>query len=243
MMGDPTKKYQITIKSILLLLIAAIGTFVLLGTLMILALLIVGEPILYDHQLVMIFVLAYIIGLVPTLIIYFDYFFANFNLSMTIDSEFESMIIKKGKREFIFSFEDIIESKLYLPIYRKQDNFLLCTSIPGFGYWHIKTTDGNSFFITSLVMSVFQMIQLTSKSFNHITEKKYMYYYTIKRNKPFVIDEKSIFENNVNRYMIKYNRFDKQELINRINDKDIYQKEAVETCKRLLENENNSNMS
>lgn len=141
--------------------------------------LIKGGEVTYDIEIIKILFIVFLIFLLPAIYLHIEYLLENYNTRLTIDYRNKQLNIKRGKTNYDYSFEDILESILYRSIYYKNevDNaHRWKTVFSDYGYWFMRFNDGERFFFTSL------MINISEKPLIESTETRYLFFTNIKES-------------------------------------------------------------
>jgi hypothetical protein len=190
-----------------------------------------GEEVNYDFYAEKAMLVLVLVTMIPSFILHIDYLICNQETSLTIDNKTKQFYIIQGNENFKYSFSDILVSKIYRSLYYKNDATRFKAPFSDYGYWFLRFNDGKRFFFTSL------MIDVNIKYFANVTELEYVFFPSIKRDELMEVESDDEL---VEIYMVKFKDFTEQELKERIENQNLYQKEAVEACKKILQKKTNS---
>ena len=189
-----------------------------------------------DYPDIIVFFLLYnLVFFLPAFYLHFTYYFDNRKTALTVDSNSKRFSVTNKDNTLDFTFDDIHLAEQHLGIYYKNkiDHRGRWTAPwTGYGYLKLKLKDGQTFFISSLMIDV----QNPPLPF---TQTKYRFLPFIDRQEVTVVDmqnwiEKERQEKYVN-YLEKFAGLPREILQDKVDNKKKYEPEAIAASKKLLE--------
>lgn len=199
-----------------------------------------GTEFVYDE--IWIWLLAGIIFLtnIPAIVIYLNFYRENKNTKFTLDFEAEKIIITKDgiKKEYLR--KDIKKSTYHLGIYYKNAvdrGSRIPMLISDFGYWDLQFKNGDRYYLTNLLHNFLHESPKFPK-----TKYRFRFYPYIKKNdtkqainiykKPD--KEKTLTETFIEKFKTK----NEKQLLEILDNRKSYQKEAVKAVEILMKRKN-----
>ena len=199
-----------------------------------------GTDFVFDEFWIWFLIGFTVIANIPSVIIYLNYYFENKNTEFTLDYEHEKISITKDGIKKEYKKNEIEKSTYHLGIYYKNaiDRAgRLPMLISDFGYWDLQFENGDRYYLTNILHDFIHDIPIVPK-----TKYRFRFYPYINRNdKKRAINlyekpkkEKTLTETFVEKFKSK----NKKQLLEILNNRKSYQKEAVKAAEILMKNKN-----
>jgi hypothetical protein len=197
-----------------------------------------GESFVFDLFFVKIMSVIFFIYNIPNFIIYLDYYKENRNTKIEIDSELDNIGIIKNGISKQYKISEIKSSIYHLGIYYENriDNAMRLKMISSeLAYWDLEFNNGDRYYISNLLIDFLHeepIIENTKFRFR-------MFQYINKSDSKEAIELNQVQENNVvEKFVEKFQIKTENQLTEILNNKENYQKEAIEAAAILLKNKN-----
>ncbi len=167
--------------------------------------------------------LMVVIGHIPNIVLFGQYFNANYGLKFSIDISNSTMSIMLKDKVETFFFDDIITSKIYQANYKRKNwQTFYQLFFEDYGYWYLHLRSGEEYRITSLLTNIAELPTISN------TELVYVPMPTFKKELP---DYKRKHRRKVNIWKKRFELLDQNELNLKLelnNKLDKYAKQALE---------------
>ena len=175
---------------------------------------------------------------IPSLCLLISYYNHNKNTTLEIDTEFNHIKINNNVKSITYKFSDVESSIYNIGIYYKNeiDSKGRWSALHShFGYWDLKFTNGDRYYISNLLVDFLHdhaFIKKTTYRFRFFpfidkSETKKGISVKHKRTKEKTLTEK---------FIEKYKSKNEKQLLEILNNKKSFQKEAVQAASIVLKN-------
>ncbi|MGB3606955.1 hypothetical protein [Psychroserpens sp.] len=199
-----------------------------------------GTEFVFVEFMIWMLIAFTIITNIPAIVIYLNYYRENKNTKFTLDFEEEKIIITKDGNEKQYLRKEIKKSTYHLGIYYKNAidrGSRLPMLISDFGYWDLQFKNGDRYYLTNLLHDFLHESPKYSK-----TKYRFRFYPYIKKNdKKQAINlnkrlekEKTLTEQFIEKFKTK----NEKQLLEILDNRKGYQKEAVKAVEILLKRKN-----
>ncbi len=199
-----------------------------------------GTEFVYEEIWIWLFAGFIFLTNIPALIIYLNYYFENKNTGFTLDYEEEKIIIIQNGIEKEYLKKEIKKSTYHLGIYYKNAidrGSRIPMLISDFGYWDLEFKNGDRYYLTNILHDFIHDTPKVPK-----TKYRFRFYPYIKRNdsrQAINLNEKREKEKTLTETFIeKYKTKNEKQLLEILDNKKSYQKEAVRAAEILMKNKN-----
>jgi hypothetical protein len=181
-----------------------------------------------------------IISNIPAIIIYLNYYLENKNTEFTLDYDDEKISITKDgiKKEYLKN--EIEKSTYHLGIYYKNAldrNGRIPMLISDFGYWELQFKNGDRYYLTNILHDFLHEAPKVPK-----TKYRFRFYPYIKRNdnrQAINLNKKPEKEKTLTETFIeKFKTKNEKQLLEILDNRKSYQKEAVQAVEILIKRKN-----
>ncbi|WP_298538060.1 hypothetical protein [uncultured Algibacter sp.] len=177
---------------------------------------------------------------IPSVLIYLNYYFENKDTSFTLDFDSKKIEITQSGMTKTYTINDVSESNYHLGIYYKNaiDRAgRIPMLVSDFGYWDLKFKNGDRYYLTNILHDFIHDTPFLGK-----TKYRFRMFTYIKKNdnkKPINLNAKPKKEKTLTETFIeKYKTKNEKQLLEILDNRNSYQKEAVKAAEILIENKN-----
>lgn len=175
---------------------------------------------------------------IPAICLIINYYSQNKDTKLKIDTQSDLIQISQKGKSKTYKLSNIETSVYNIGIYYKNaidNNARRSAFHSNFGYWDLKFTNGDRYYLSNLIIDF-----LHQKAFIEITKYRFRFFpYINKSTAKTGIDLKSINiheKSRVEKFIEQFQSKNENQLLEIIDNKESYQKEALEAAKIVLKN-------
>ena len=168
----------------------------------------------------------------PSIYLLISYYLENKDTKIEIDKDSDKIVVTKSKIVNQYKISEIKSSVYHLGIYHhnpKDDFRSFWAPHSDLAYWDLKFNNGDRYYLSNLLVDF-----LHDEPIFENTKTQYRAFQYIDRIDVKQEAKKKISENNLRKFESKFEYKNNDELIHIVENKNDYQKEAVEAAKNLL---------
>lgn len=193
-----------------------------------------GTDLIYHENLIWILAGLILLYNIPAIFLYVHYYIENKTTEFVLDYIDEKILITQNGVEKEYSKKDISKSTYHLGIYYKNAidrGSRMPMLISNFGYWDLQFKNGDRFYLTNLLHDFLHDTPKVAK-----TKYRFRIYPWINKSDFKQLDEskRKREKTRVDIFIDKFQSKSKVELLEIINNKKNYQKEAVRAAEIVL---------
>jgi hypothetical protein len=199
-----------------------------------------GTEFIFDEFIIWILIAFTVITNIPAVVIYLNYYRENKNTKFTLDFKEEKIFITKDGIEKEYSRAEIKKSTYHLGIYYKNaiDRAgRIPMLISDFGYWDLQFKNGDRYFLTNILHDFLHESPKIPK-----TKYRFRIYPYIKKNdnkQAINLNRKPKKEKTLTETFIeKFKNKNENQLLEILDNRKSYQKEAVQAVEILMKRKN-----
>ena len=199
-----------------------------------------GTEFVFDEFWIWFLIGFTVITNIPAIVIYLNYYLENKNTKFTLDYKEEKILITKDGIEKVYLKNEIQNSTYHLGIYYKNaiDRAgRIPMLISDFGYWDLQFKNGDRYYLTNILHDFLHDTPKVPK-----TKYRFRFYPYLSKNdnkQAINLNEKRKKEKTLTEAFIeKFKTKNEKQLLEIIDNKKSYQKEAVEAAELVLKNKN-----
>ena len=199
-----------------------------------------GTEFVFEEFIIWLLIGFTIITNIPAIVIYLNYYRENKNTKFTLDYEQERIIITKDGIEKEYLKSEIKKSTYHLGIYYKNaidKAARIPMLISDFGYWDLEFKNGDRYFLTNIIHDFLHDSPKVPK-----TKYRFRFYPYIKKNdnkQAINLNKKSRKEKNLTEIFVeKFKTKNEKQLLEILENRKSYQKEAVKAVEILMKRKN-----